>query len=280
MNKKLLVACTIVLGVLLALSAFYNKKQNDELESVKTTKQQSEAALEKNESERDDLKVKVAAGQQDREQLQEKVDELTRSREQLQEKVDELARSREQLQEQVEKLIFSNDQSHQKLAEVIDTRDKLTKELAELSGLQDKLQQKLSELCDVNIRLSRQIKKVTESRDEVVAKAQKAQERIGINEHPAAVTPVLFQERPVCHSFDTIRPQIIQGQSSILSWQVANANRIRIEPDIGPVSALGSVAVKPSIATTYTLIATNKAGESKTTCRIEVTDRPTVQGKL
>ena len=307
MNKKLFVACTILLGVLLTLSAFYNKKQNDELETVKAARQRYEVSLKKSESETDDLKAKFAAGQQQREQLQKKVDELTSSC--------------RQLQEQVEKLTFSNDQSRQQLAELIDKRDRLKKRAVDLSGLRDKLQRRLSELCDSNIQLSRQAKKLTESRDKTVAEMQTAQERIEIlvamlesekkkssesqdtltvtnkaqkdtqppmvevSEHPAAVaevsqpavTPVLLEERPICHSFDKIRPRITQGQSYILSWQVSNADRIRIEPDIGPVSALGSVAVKLSTATTYTLIATNKAGESKMTCRIDVGDNPTVQ---
>ena len=218
------------------------------------------------------------------------------------------------MQEQVEKLIFSNNQSRQQLAEIIDVRDKLTKQLAELSGLRDKLQHRLSELYDANIRLSRQVKKLTESRDEAVAKAQTAREgieilvamldsekqksregqdkltvtnqaqedtqppMIKISEHPSefaevsrpAVAPSLLDERPTCHSFATTHPRIMQGQSSILSWQVARADRIRIEPGIGSVSALGSVTVKPSKTTTYTLIAANKVGENRITCRIEI----------
>ena len=101
---------------------------------------------------------------------------------------------------------------------------------------------------------------------------------IEIGEFPTAPTevsrpasiPGRAGERPVCHSFGTTRARIMPGQTSILSWQVSNADWICIEPDIGQVSALGSVVIKPSTATTYTLIATNKAGESRVTCRIEV----------
>lgn len=97
-------------------------------------------------------------------------------------------------------------------------------------------------------------------------------------ERPPALTGVVepvavdnqLEGRPTCHSFNTARPWIMPGQASILSWQVSNAERIRIEPDIGPVSALGSVAIKPSVATTYSLIAANQAGEKIRTCRIEV----------
>ena len=83
-------------------------------------------------------------------------------------------------------------------------------------------------------------------------------------------------ERPTCHSFNTTRPQIMPGQTSTLSWQVSNAESIRIEPDIGRVSSLGSRAVKPAVTTTYTLIAMNQAGESRVTCRIEISRRITI----
>jgi len=48
---------------------------------------------------------------------------------------------------------------------------------------------------------------------------------------------------------------------------------IRIEPEIGSVSALGSRTVKPSATTTYTLIATNRAGDRKLSQRLEVSER-------
>jgi hypothetical protein len=83
-------------------------------------------------------------------------------------------------------------------------------------------------------------------------------------------------ERPTCHSFDTTRPLIMPGQTSTLSWQVSNAESIRIEPDIGRVSSLGSRAVKPATTTIYTLIAANKAGESRVTCRVEISKRITI----
>ena len=83
-------------------------------------------------------------------------------------------------------------------------------------------------------------------------------------------------ELPTLHSFNTNRPAIMPGQASTLSWQVSNADRIRIEPGIGAVSTLGSRAVKPAATTTYTLIATNEAGLSRLSCRVEISDRITV----
>ena len=94
------------------------------------------------------------------------------------------------------------------------------------------------------------------------------------------VEPVIINDktdvRPTCHSFNTTRQRIMPGQTSILSWQVSNAESVRIEPGIGAVSTLGSRAVKPSATATYTLIATNEAGSSRLSCRVEISDRITV----
>jgi FtsP/CotA-like multicopper oxidase with cupredoxin domain len=77
-------------------------------------------------------------------------------------------------------------------------------------------------------------------------------------------------ERPTIHSFNTARVKISKGQSATLSWHVSHSDRIRIEPDIGSVSALGSKNIKPSKTTTYTLTATNRGGETVETCKVEV----------
>ncbi|MFC1793121.1 hypothetical protein ACFL3Q_05990, partial [Planctomycetota bacterium] len=111
---------------------------------------------------------------------------------------------------------------------------------------------------------------------------------IKVSEDPNVLTEISWPpvassqagERPNCESFNTTRPQIMPGQTSTLSWQVSNAQRIRIEPGIGSVSALGSVVVKPSTATTYTLIAVNKEGESRKTCRVEIGKQPTVRSQV
>jgi peptidoglycan hydrolase CwlO-like protein len=302
MKKMIILLCLIALGFLLAIVAYDDStKLSAELRSLKTELEPIKAALRKTESERDGLKTKVAAEQQDNKQLQQKVNELTSSC--------------EQLQKRLGKLTFLTDQSRQQLAEIIDVRDKLKKQVVELTGLHNKLQQQCNELSASNNQLNKQVKELTKMRDEAVAKAQTARKRIEIlaamldserqerltitnqaqddkqtvmneiSEHPAAATevsrpsvvPSQLVGRPTCHNFNTTRPWILPGQTSILSWQIANADQIRIEPGIGSVSALGSVAVKPSAATTYTLIATNKAGESRITCRIEVGDNPSVQ---
>ena len=80
-------------------------------------------------------------------------------------------------------------------------------------------------------------------------------------------------QNPNVHNFTAMRSQINQGQNSTLSWSVSNADRVRIEPDIGIVGTLGSTVVTPPKTTTYTLIAKNKDGESRQTQRIEVIDQ-------
>jgi hypothetical protein len=110
---------------------------------------------------------------------------------------------------------------------------------------------------------------------------------IEVSEDPNVLTKIAWPpvvsnqagERPICHSFGTSNPQIMPGQTSTLSWQVSDADGIHIEPDIGRVSCLGSRAVKPAATTTYTLIATNQAGESRTTCEVEVNKQPAVRIK-
>jgi general secretion pathway protein D len=80
-------------------------------------------------------------------------------------------------------------------------------------------------------------------------------------------------KNPNVHSFAAMRPQISRGQNSALSWSISNADRVRIEPGVGVVGTLGSTVVAPSKTTTYTLIATNDAGESRQTQQIEVLDQ-------
>jgi parvulin-like peptidyl-prolyl isomerase len=287
MKKMLVLICMIALGFLLALTACDNNtEQSAELESVKAELEQLKAAFASIESERDSLKVKVAVEQRDRERLQDKVDELTRSC--------------EQLQRQVEKFTFSSDQSRQQLAEIIETRDKLQEQNDELLTSHNQLSkqvEKLAESRDEAVAKARTAQKRIEmlvamldsenkgsgEQPDTLTITNQEQEdtqphMIEISEFPTApaevsrpaAIPSQVGKRPVCHSFNTTRARIMPGQTSILSWQVSNAERILIEPDIGKVSALGSVAIKPSTATTYTLIATNKAGESRVTCRIEV----------
>jgi hypothetical protein len=69
--------------------------------------------------------------------------------------------------------------------------------------------------------------------------------------------------------FDT--ESIFAGQSATLSWSVADASSVSIEPGIGPVPISGTKSVSPGSNTTYTLTASNDAGNSTATATLKVT---------
>ena len=290
MKKVLVLIAMAGLGFLIAwVVSDDHSQQKAESESLKAEVQQLTTAIGKTEIERDTLKVRMALAEKKRDELQEQAEKLTESR--------------AKLQEQVEEFSFSRDQSRQQLAEIIVTRDNLKKQFAELAGSRDNMQQQLDELAASRNQLRRKVGELTMSSNAAIADVQTAQKRIEklvamlegetqkpaepqaelnvINQEAEDIQPPMIEvdRRPALHSFDSNRLRIMPGQTSTLSWQVSNAARIRIEPEVGPVTALGSRTVKPSAATTYTLIAANNAGESRKTCRVEVGKAPTVQSQ-
>jgi len=308
MKRALVFILMAGLGFLLAWALSEDtSQQKAELESVKTELQQLKPDIEKTGSERDELKVKIAFEQRDREQLQEQINELSHSRDQLQEHIEKFTFSREQSRQQLAEIIDTRDKLKQQVIELNGSRDTLQQQLTKLTASHNQLSRQVDELTrsrnaavdkaqtaqeriEVLVAmLDSETREFGERQDELTVTNQKQEDEqppmVEIIEYPAASTEVIrpavagsnLGERPICHSFNTTRPQILPGQTSALSWQVSNAQKIRIEPEIGQVSALGSRVVKPSTGTTYTLIATNKAGESRKTCRIEVGDRPKIQ---
>jgi phage shock protein A len=302
MKKMLILICMVALGFLLALSAFGNNtQQSAELKNVKAELEQLKAALEKTGCERDNLEAEVAEVRQAREQLQKKVNVLTDSCEQWQRQVEKLNFSSDQSRQQLAEIIDTRDKLKKQVVELASSRDKLRQQNDELAASNSRLNRQVKELSEsrdeaVAKTLTAQ-KRIVAVPDSGKQEFNRQQEGLAVtnkapddNEPPmveitgfhAAVTkvgrpaviPARLIECPTCHSFKTTRSRIMPGQTSILSWQVSDADRIRIEPAIGSVSALGSVAVKPSTATAYTLIATNKAGESRVSCTIEVVKGP------
>lgn len=76
---------------------------------------------------------------------------------------------------------------------------------------------------------------------------------------------------PVIRSFTADEDVLSQGQSTVLSWDLANAAGARIDPGVGPVSASsGFATIQPSASTIYTLTATNAAGANTATVAIGV----------
>lgn len=78
---------------------------------------------------------------------------------------------------------------------------------------------------------------------------------------------------PVITAFFADPPAIAPGGSATLRWQVSGATALRIEPEIGSVGG-DSRIVSPAATTTYTLIASNPAGESRASVRVTVEADP------
>jgi peptidoglycan hydrolase CwlO-like protein len=300
MKKMLFIVCMIALGFLFALATFDNTSaESAESESVKAELEQLKADLVKAKGEKDNLNAKVAVEQRNREQLQEKIDELASSRKQLQKLVEKFTFTCDQSRQQLEEIIDSRDKLKKQVVELSSSRDKLQRQYAELVTSHNQLRkqvEKLVELRDEAVAqaqtaqkrievlvaaLDSERQKYREQQDRLTvtnqAQGYKQPVRIATREYPPAATvkrpvvaPSQVDGRPICQSFSTTRPWIMPGQTSTLSWQVSNADRISIEPDIGLVSALGSRAVDPSKTTTYTLIAANRNGESIEKCKVEV----------
>ncbi|MDJ0839491.1 MAG: hypothetical protein QNK37_23425 [Acidobacteriota bacterium] len=78
---------------------------------------------------------------------------------------------------------------------------------------------------------------------------------------------------PEVVSFTVSPDQIIDGDSTTLSWQTAEADTVMIEPGIGPVAASGSVDVSPSADTTYTITASSDQGSDSAEVSVDVFGR-------
>lgn len=76
--------------------------------------------------------------------------------------------------------------------------------------------------------------------------------------------------KPVINSFTASPSSINLGASSTLSWSVSYATQITIDNGIGGVSASGSTTVNPTETTTYTLTASNSAGQVSRSVTVEI----------
>jgi hypothetical protein len=74
----------------------------------------------------------------------------------------------------------------------------------------------------------------------------------------------------VINSFTADLTSIIYGEDSTLSWNVAGATIVTIDPEIGSVNPTENRTVSPTATTTYTLTASNDAGIDTKTVTIEV----------
>jgi hypothetical protein len=76
--------------------------------------------------------------------------------------------------------------------------------------------------------------------------------------------------KPYIISFTATPPTVKYKESSILSWSVANAISVFIDPGVGTVESNGSKEVSLAETITYSLGATNAAGASYKTCTVTV----------
>ncbi len=76
---------------------------------------------------------------------------------------------------------------------------------------------------------------------------------------------------PFVHAFSAAPNPIYVGSSATLSWNVANATGLSIDPGVGSVPGpTGAATVSPAATTTYTLIATNADGSAEATVTVTV----------
>ncbi len=75
---------------------------------------------------------------------------------------------------------------------------------------------------------------------------------------------------PILHDFHALPKSILEGEPATLYWDVSGADTVTITPDIGYVSANGSIAIYPVQNNVYRLEAVNDAGKTEGTVRIVV----------
>ena len=84
--------------------------------------------------------------------------------------------------------------------------------------------------------------------------------------------PSVHDSQPVINSFTADPNPVENGKRTTLHWQVTGDNMsVEIEPDIGPVSAAGSISVQSEISSPqFTLFAKNSAGTQSRILHIDV----------
>lgn len=271
MKKTLILTSIIALTLTLILTGCTDRAEQERLQNELTSvKAAAQKAAEEAKKERDNLSAQIQTLTEERDALQAKVNELSQqadAHEQLRKRVEELTDIQKKLQEQLASLTAEQQTLRQNLTEATRSRDTLQQEVAALSKSRQaavaetqKAQEKIDELTT---KLQAETSKVGELQEQL--------KNVAVNIEEGMEGPTIRAiESPVIRSFTTTRPRVSAGQKSTLSWWVMDADKVRIEPNIGTVGALGSRTIAPTKTTTFTLIATNEHGESRVTRRIEV----------
>ena len=72
----------------------------------------------------------------------------------------------------------------------------------------------------------------------------------------------------------TVAPATVtKGEAATLSWTSQNATRCDIQPAVGAVEPKGSVSVKPTEPTAYTLTCSGAGGSATSTADVAVSER-------
>lgn len=85
---------------------------------------------------------------------------------------------------------------------------------------------------------------------------------------------------PVISRFTVSPDSVPAGQQVTLAWEISNATRVTLQPEIGTVPASGTRTVTPSATTTYKLIAANDAGSTTREVTVNVGAAVTGAGDL
>jgi hypothetical protein len=92
-----------------------------------------------------------------------------------------------------------------------------------------------------------------------------AQVTVLVNQAPLQLPTSTLTADPV-----SIKP----GESSQLTWSSTHADRVKIEPLVGPVDENGSLVVTPTESTTYTISVSGSYGSAAAEVTMHVTGNP------
>jgi len=97
---------------------------------------------------------------------------------------------------------------------------------------------------------------------------------------PSSRAATAFTQPPTIASFAASFTTISKGGSTVLSWSVTGATNVAIDSTSGPLTGANStpvggaaVSVSPTVTTTYTLTASNPAGNNTATLTVTVVDQ-------
>ena len=270
--KKILIL-TIVAAIVspLVLTGCTDRAEQERLQNeLISVKASAKAAAEKAKKDKEALTAQVTTLSEERDTLKTQISDLSQQ-----------TNAQEQLRKQAEELTAKQKELKDQLAAVTGEQQTLRENLTEVTRSRDTLQQEVDTLSKSRLEALGEVKRAQVKIDELTTKLQaeteknrKLQDQLQttvVNTEESIEGPTIRAiESPIIRSFTTTRPRVSPGQKSTLSWWVMDANKVRIEPNIGTVGSLGSRTIAPTKTTTFTIIVTNENGESRVTRRIEV----------